>query len=231
MNKKCLILLIGPESTSTRLFTEIFSQHPDILGTENATTHVDHMDQVWDLVENDCITDASEILPINTEHKYILTRRSIPHGKDNKPAEYMKFPNLENFYETCQLKNLPLILLITTRSVVPNLISWTYERASSNGLFENSKNQYWESYKYLFSIINKYNIPFYFVSLEALIYEEQNYINSIFQLLGLSHFQLNKELRKDVNTNRYKLFLKNFLDKKQSKHIGINKFIKQIIRK
>ena len=215
--KRKILLIIGPESSGTRIFTDILSQHPKILGTKNASTHIDILDDFWDFIEKNEIKKAVKIFPNFDDYEYILTRRSMPHGqKVNEAAKYMKFPNLKGFYQVCKLMNFKLLILITTRSVVANLLSWTHQRASAEGSFKKASIQYREAYKFLFSFINQNNIPFYFVSLEAFILDTHDYLNSIFQLIDLSNIKMEIKERRDVNEKRYFSFFKGNLDKPKS---------------
>jgi hypothetical protein len=133
----------------------------------------------------------------------------MPHaGATTEAAQPMEFPNLWLLQDLCQHMNLELVILITTRSTAANLASWTLNRASSGGFIALAKKQYQSAYRYLFGFIFRAQVPFFFLSLEALLLDEQKYIQSIFQLLGLSEYPVMLDLHPDVNQTRYKWYSK-----------------------
>lgn len=207
---KKLILVIGPEATGTRVLTEIFSQHPKILGTSNASSHHDCLDLVWKELELGNIEKAIELMPDIEEFECILSRRSLPHSLEvGKAAKFMKFTNLKNLRKLCSAINLDLILLITTRSAIAHLAAWTLTRSSTQKSWEKADLQYHQAYLYLFSFIKRYKTPFYFISLESLLLDREKYVQSIFQLLGLSPYEVSLNLDSQVNHKRYDWYSEN----------------------
>lgn len=207
--EKKLVLVIGPESTGTRVFTEILSNHPDVLGTPEALQHVDVLDEVWRELESNSLRGAMHALPGFQDVQCILTRRSIPHAKAvAETARPMDFPDLWSLYDLCQQMKLKLVILITARSTAANLASWTINRASSGGFLELSQKQYQAAYRCLFGFLFRAQAPFFFLSLEALLLDRQDYIQSIFQLLGLPEYPVDLDLHPEVNQKRYSWYSK-----------------------
>ncbi len=203
---KKLLLLIGPESSGTRVFAEILSGHPMILGTPQASEHYDVLDDVWKELGAGHIERARRAFPDLQEAEYVLTRRSMPHARAiNEAARFMDFANLWGLHELCRRLGLDLVLLITTRSAAANLASWTINRASPGGSLKRAKEQYHAAYRYLFEFLIKSEVPFFFLSLEALLLDRQEYVQSVFQLLGLYPPQhiVELDIRAEVNWQRY----------------------------
>ena len=207
---KKLVLIIGPEATGTRLLTEIFSQHPKILGTKNASSHHDCLDLVWKELEAGNIEKAITLMPDIQEFECILSRRSLPHSLEvGKAAKFMKFTNLKNLRKLCLAMDLDLILLITTRSAIAHLTAWTLTRSSTQKSWQNAELQYHRAYLYLFSFIKRYKTSFYFISLESLLLDREKYVQSIFQLLDLSSHEVSLDLDSQVNHRRYDWYSEN----------------------
>ena len=61
--RKKMLLLLGPESSGTRVFTSILSKHPKVLGTPEALGHLDVLDPVWQSLENLKTKEASQKIP------------------------------------------------------------------------------------------------------------------------------------------------------------------------
>ena len=208
-----LVLVIGPEATGTRVLTEILSQHPNILGTSNASSHHDCLDLVWKELETGNIDKAVSLMPDLQEFECVLSRRSMPHSLEvGKAAKYMKFSKLKNLRKLCLKMNLDLILLITTRSTVAHLAAWTLTRASTQKTWSRAEQQYRRAYLYLFSFIKKYHTHFYFLSLESLLLDREKYIQSLFQLLKLPPYELSLDLNSQVNYKRYDWYTENIVE-------------------
>lgn len=196
-----LIIVAGAESTGTRVFTEIFSQHPQIRGSEQASNHNDILDDLWQKIASSQASVLAEFEKINSD--IILTRRSYPHGGYKKAAQYMKFPPLQTLLNKCKEENIEATVLVTTRSPLANLSSWTEKRASASKQKERALNQYQRSY---FEIINaciETNTIYYILSLEAVALEGNGYINSIFKLLNLPGHQCIITPKEDFNSKWY----------------------------
>jgi hypothetical protein len=203
---KTVCLLIGPESTGTRLFASILSEHPKVLGTPEATTHLDILDPVWQALEQNRVSEAIRIFPDYTDKQCIITRRSLPHAVGpGQPARYMHFVDLCRFNRLCKRMQLGLVLLVTSRSPIPNLYSWKNNRLSAGRSYERAQAQYYASYCHVFDFIRKHRVQYYIVGLEALIVDGQNYVQSLFQLLGLSEYKVGLALNTDINLKYYGL--------------------------
>jgi hypothetical protein len=203
---KIICLLIGPESTGTRLFASVLSEHPKVLGTPGATAHLDILDPVWQALEQNRVSEAIRIFPDYTDKQCIITRRSLPHAaRPGQPARYMHFVDLGRFNQLCKRMQFGLVLLVTSRSPIPNLYSWTNNRLSAAGSYKRARAQYHASYCHVFDFVRKHRVQYYIVSLEALIMDGQNYVQSLFQLLGLSEYKVGLALNTDINLKYYGL--------------------------
>lgn len=201
---KKLCLLIGPESSGTRVITSILSQHPHVLGTPEASGHLDILDDVWLALESNHLSAALSAFPAMQDYQCVLTRRSMPHARVyGEPAIYMNFSDLFALKKLCDKKQLDLVLFITSRSYIPNLGSWTQNRLSAQRSLEKAELQYQASYRYLFDFIHKSRLPYYMLSLEGLILDGQEYVQSLFQILGLENYTVQLDLRPDVNLKYY----------------------------
>ena len=99
-----------------------------------------------------------------------------------------------------------LVLLVTSRSPIPNLYCWQNNRLSAGRSYERAQTQYYASYCHVFDFIRKYRVQYYIVGLEALIVDGQNYVQSLFQLLGLSEYKVGLALKTDINLKYYGLY-------------------------
>jgi len=205
-NKDCtrLYLVIGPESTATRLITKLLSQHPNVVGTLDASEHVDVLDDVWRFVENGEFQKAKDVLPTINKGSVFVTRRSMPHSLSaNKPAEYLNFPDIYSFYKFCSENRISLYLFVTSRSPVPTYVSSVNNRDSVSKSLKKAKFQNMASYMFLFEAIIKLNLPFSLISLEALLNDKANFINSLFEIMGLDKSDLELDLHEDINLKKY----------------------------
>ena len=203
-----LALIIGPESTATRLFTSILSQHPQVLGTPDAKKHDDLLDDVWAKLKGGDIQGALTCLPDLQGYEYLLTRRTIPYGgQSGVDATPLDIPPLWALYGLCQQAGLDLIVLITTRSTAANLASWTLARASCDSL-KKARFMYHRAYRYIFEFLIRHtaSVPFFFLSMEALLLDRQWYVQSIFEILGLPSFHVELDLNTEVNEKRYEWY-------------------------
>jgi hypothetical protein len=201
-----VILVVGPESTGTRAFTEILSAHPAVAGTHDARTHGDLLDPVWQaLVEGDRV-EAVTRMRLHAGRPIVVTRRSLPHGpRPGAAAEYRRFPPLQAFLDVTATCGRHPVVLITTRSPLANVVSWARERSSARNDLPAALRQYWAAYRLLFGICAKGTFPFHLLSLEALALEGSEYVTSLFTLLGLppTDVPLDVVQRPDVNLRRY----------------------------
>lgn len=207
--RRTLAIVIGPESSGTRVFTEILSQHQQVDGTTDARDHGDILDESWRRLSLNDIQGAKECFPATSEAPYVLTRRSMPHAvRQGAPAEYMEFAHLPNIYRMCRIMDFDILMLITCRSTAANLASWTTSRASAGGSIHKAIAQYHASYVSLFTFISQYTVPFFFLSLEALLLDKQAYVNSIFELMGLPHHKVEVQFNQAVNARHYTWYQK-----------------------
>jgi len=199
-----LALVIGPESSGTRILTAILSQHPKILGTPDASPHGDVLDEVWRQIAQGDVEKAREVFPNPADRECVLTRRSLPHALNvGEPARYMDFSNLAGLHALARQLGLDLILLITTRSTAANLASWTATRSSPGKSLDKARQQYFASYLHIFSFLQETGVPFFLLSLEAFLLDRHEYVQSVFQMLGLDFHPLEITARADVNRSRY----------------------------
>lgn len=206
---KKILIIIGPESSGTRVFMNLFSKHEKAVGNTSPNSHVDVLDDIWHYLEQRKIISAKPKLPDIAKNQFYVTRRSMPHASSpGISAGYMQFPPLADFLRYCKKSDLNPIVLITNRSPIANLFSWSQNRASSNGDIEKSYQQYKESYIQIFKSVTKYNVPYLMLSMEALLVDKQDYINSIFKLCDIPTTEFDDDINFDVNMKHYKLFLR-----------------------
>ena len=118
----------------------------------------------------------------------------------------MDFSNLWRLKRLCDKMELELVIFVTSRSPIPNLASWTGSRMSVERSSIKAIAQYQASYCHIFNFIQKTKVEYYILSLESLILDGQDYVQSIFQLLGLPEFLIDLELKADVNRKYYGKF-------------------------
>ena len=192
-----LILVLGPESTGTRWLSSVFSKHPDVEGPSGK--HDDKLDKFW-FSKKEC----DFLNAVNISSEALLVRRSIPAGiepgKKAKFGVFQEFSQLANF---CKKYNIVVQVLITTRSILPHLNSWTKSRASVDKSLVKSYIQYQMVYRYLFNWINEYRLSFLLVSLESAVYEGGEFISGVWRFLGLKPYEIAIEGNKRVNTVHY----------------------------
>lgn len=202
MNKK-VILVLGPESSGTRITSNVLSQHPEIDFFTGNDGHHDRLDVVWDNLDNDDIK-------IESENEYILTRRSLPHSRgDGANAKFEDYFNLKKFYERVNSNGMELILIVTIRDPISNLCSWAKNRKSTEGSMDKAYQQYKSATLYIFDFIKNNDVNFIISPLESLVLGGEDYINSIFNLIGLKSVDLSYETKGDVNKKHYEWFKNN----------------------
>ena len=205
---KLIILITGPESSGTRFFREVFASNNQILNDKKIKNHADILDEFWKNLEEKKITEAIKKFPKNPKNKIIVTRRSIPSGiKPGQNAKYMVFPNLELFIKLSKNMGYEILLLVTSRSPIANIISMKENRSSVNGSITKAFNQYQGSYRYLFKIIDKYNLIFFLVSIESLVHDKEHLINSLYKYLEITYNKSTFKVKKNINMKYYKDFL------------------------
>lgn len=186
LNQPNLILVVGAESTATRFVSKILAIHDSIEGEKFPEKHYDFLDDVWKSIEYNSEEKTLELFPEPKENSILLTRRSIPHSLEpDSAAVYGEFPPIESFLKLAQRKGFVPVVLVTTRSPLPNIMSWKQQRSSSEGSFKKTLQQYQWVYPYIFSAISSTRSTYYILSQEAMLLEGYDYIKSIFYLLGL----------------------------------------------
>ncbi len=207
-NKK-IILVIGPESSATRAFSHALNNHSSIYKTAEPVrnNHSDILDEFWLNIETEDLHKAKELFPEIPSGKIILTRRSIPHGlKPGMKAIYKSCPKLQTFKDLCDDLQYQILLIITSRSLVPNLISWSSERSSANGSFSKAFVQYQMAYREIFKFIEHNDLAYLLVSAESLSLDQEDLIKSIYSILGFSEKNFSIKAKPDLNFDRYKQY-------------------------
>jgi hypothetical protein len=198
MNKvTTCILLVGPESSGTRWLGGIVGQHPDVYGPTGG--HSDPLDFYWREPETNPFKDG------RLENQIVLTRRSLPSAvSEDTEANYMEFPDLKALEQHCLESNVVLKVLIITRSPEANISSWSHSRASAAGSKAHAVEQYRAAYQYILGWLSRPDSPeFWFLSFEAVLFEGDQYLNSIFRLLGLCSFHTRIQSDYAVNFPHY----------------------------
>ena len=203
-----IILVTGPESSGTRIFTEILAQHPDVIGTRNAQDHHDVLDHVWQFVARRESRAAARALAEFPRDKTVLTRRSMPHGsRPGASAEYRRFPDLDGFTRVCEQAERPLQMLVTSRSPAACLASSVAQRASVAGNYALAGNQYLAAYNEIFRVALLRRVPYLIISVEALVLDGDAYIQSLFSLCKLPAAEVDLHAAGNPNTARYLEFM------------------------
>ena len=188
IKKKCIIV-IGLESTGTRIFSKLLTDKLMIDGKTSESGHSDILDNVW--------RGEMQIVKSN----YILTRRSMPHGRGVDPAKFLDFPRIYLFCNLMGFLGHKVYSLITTRSPAANINSWVNKRASVGGKRDLAIKQYDACYKRIFesfiSLSPERSVEYCILSLEGLILDRLNYVNGIYNVIGLPtvnkiHQEINK---------------------------------------
>ncbi len=196
--RRC-VLVAGPESSGTRWIAGLLSQHPLALGTSGE--HEDPLQKFW---SGEGGAFPAEFM--DGGYQLLVTRRSLPSSRDlSSPANYLQFDDLRRLDTLCEERGIELVLVITTRSPLANLQSWTDERASTSGEFGKAIAQYHASYRFLFDTLAS-DIPYWFVSLEGAVSEGAAYVSSLFRLLGLEPFTVLLSPNAAVNFRQYAAF-------------------------
>jgi len=205
---KRTVLVVGPESTGTRVLTSVLTQHPSVFGAVDAPNHEDVLDEVWRYVQSGDLDLATEHFP-KAQGKLLLTRRSMPHGAGpGALARYNDFANLSGFHEVHRRVGRQLELLITVRDPIGNLSSWARSRASAAGDMSRAFVQYQQAYRHVFAFIAAYDVPFLCVPLESLLLGGTDLANALAAALGLPACdKLRFSPRKSVNTKHYSSFI------------------------
>ena len=179
-NRKSCILVVGPESSGTRVIADIISQHPDICSHRGG--HDDILNEYWNSGNQNILQEVIQ------KQDIILTRRSMPSGYGSRAAKFLEFDDLEKFALDCDLLGVEISVVITTRSPQANLISWQRSRVSVSGSISKAISQYQASFKHLFLWLNNQpNILYWVISLEGCIHEGRMYFEALYELLGLNH--------------------------------------------
>lgn len=219
---KTMILVAGPESSGTRIFTESLSQHPLVSGSPTASDHFDLMDDVWTAVRNGDRSAAVTLLQQAQLNPTVITRRSLPHGPAvGQPAPYMKFPNFDLFHEIVSECGYRLVVMVATRSPLATAVSSRLQRDSVGGDIQKSFNQYQASLQHVTGFCLSHSVPFFILSLEAAVLDGAAYFNSLFRMLGLPlSTEFRFEGKPNVNGRRYQWADDNLADELRTEKIS-----------
>lgn len=199
-----VLLIVGPESSGTRIFTDIFSRHPAALGTDAALQHGDLLDTTWQALADGRRRDAVTALRELPRDRFIVTRRSLPHGQaPGTAARFGEFPDLDGFVTACEAARRSVMVLFTTRSPAPCMASTVAQRASVRGDPELARQQYAAAGAAIVGLIARRRLPFQILSLEALVLDGDDYVQSLFLLLGLGSAPVELPATRNPNRRRY----------------------------
>lgn len=205
--KKC-IFVIGPESSGTRIFTDILSTCPEITGTDAAQQHQDLLDEVWDQMQFGSKRKAKQSFTSLNPKQHIITRRSFPHGRPgSRPAKFRVYPHLKQMVKLVRKAGYTPVFLITTRSAPANIESWTRNRASASSSIENAYRQYREAYAHIIIQAHKQRVDYLLLSLEALHTTPSTYLDGILALIGVKGSCSIDSLQASSNTARHEQLL------------------------
>ena len=205
-----LFIVVGAESSATRLVTEILVSHPNVLGEKNPKNHEDLFDNIWSKLDSEDFDEAKRLMPRIKENLKYITRRSVPHAlKPGTSAHYFEFPPLKNFLKIAKNKGFNPLVLVTVRSPIPNLLSWKNNRASADSSLKKSLKQYQSVYPYIFHSISLTKCQYYIIPHEAIMLDSDNFLHTLFELLNLDvgKIDIDLEIKTDVNQKYYKEFI------------------------
>lgn len=199
-----VLLVIGPESTGTRILTTTLSQHPAISGSPDAVEHEDCLASVWRCLERGDVDAASSALRAN-EHPLILTRRSLPaSARAGIGARFCDFADLDAFADVAARAGRSVTVFLTVRDPLANLASWVQSRYSTQGSLASAHTQYREAIAHAVDFVTRRDIPYLITPLEALGAGGASYVNGLFSVLGLEALdEVRYEHRPDVNTKHH----------------------------
>lgn len=194
-----IILVCGPMSTGTRIFTRLLSEHPDICGLTEGDDHYDLLDNMWEEIRQAkygaAMTELKQTLKDKQDYKYIITRRSSPHGTKVGSSGESYYPDFDTFFNIA-LAQTGIVVFVTSRNPYAALESATLKRAATEGDKEIAWEMYQEALEDIFvSFPRPSDLDFYgayIVSLEGLFYEKYNYLNGMLNLLSLSPMEETK---------------------------------------
>lgn len=175
-----ILLVVGPESTGTRIISKALGEHPKFVGPEG--NHADPLDGFW---------SGKEALPTNSNH---VTRRSFPASIPGEPAQYLIFPDLR------LLSGHDVRVVVTSRSPKHAIESAQKKRSSVNGDYEKALTQYQEAYKSIFRQISQEEWPFVTVSIEG-FFNDPAYAEGVFEILGIETYRPRGVQWRDPNQN------------------------------
>lgn len=176
-----ILLVVGPESSGTRIMASVLSSHPQVLGSDQGGRHSDALEHIWSLV-NDGYDAASSFRAL--EPGWHLTRRSMPHSSmPGAAARFMEFPALGAFLRCADEAGVNVVAVVTTRSPAAHLGSWTASRRSVRQDAQKAVEQYHKAYTAIFAALA--DRVFYVTSLEGLTHEGAPYLGGLLGCLGL----------------------------------------------
>jgi len=175
MNNKTAYLVLGAESSCTRFITNCLIK----AGCTGRTWNDNHEQEI----------DFEE-----PTDDLIVWRRSYPHKWDN-PDNYpyiikntIGWPDTDAMYDRLINLDYKVKVVVTMRDWFVTSMSGVNKgfRPHTNTLSKAYDNTN-QSYKRIFSFINKYELDYVIVSYESLIVSGENYLNRILDLLELNN--------------------------------------------
>lgn len=175
-----LILVTGPESSGTRWIASLISQHPQVdIGTDG--THADPLDDFWNY--------RTDVVPKGT----IVTRRSLPAGRNGDAARYLDFDD----FDRLPLNDLKVV--VTVRHPWANARSMAHSRKSVRQNMSSAVNQLWAAYLHVFDYLRRHHIGYVLLPIESVVVDGSDAIRALFPLLGLEPYTVKVEADSRVN--------------------------------
>jgi hypothetical protein len=153
--KNCF-MIIGPESSGTRMLTRIF--------IDSGCIGSDDHDQFFD--------SAPPLEEMN-----VVWRRSIPHGG-------IKEPNIEEMYNHLISNNYNITIIVISRDIFCTIFSQIQNNHVENKhqSIENIQN----SFLFLFNLIKKLNAKYFMINYESLILHKDWTIDNLSKLINFN---------------------------------------------
>lgn len=151
---KRAFIVVGPESSGTRMLTEIFVRS----GCDGVSDHVQEFDTNPPL-----------------EQKNIVWRRSVPHGG-------VKNPDIDYMFDYLKNKNYNVTFIVINRDIfctVKSQVKNEHTKTES----ESIKNIQ-DSFLFIFDFIKKSNIEYFLINYESLVYQKINTLQNLSNLIN-----------------------------------------------
>jgi len=176
---KKLIILAGPPRSGTRIASWAISRLSEVAGLRayKEALGKQDLDDLWDMSVEDAAKKLNELTPSD---KHALIRRCQPHA-----GRWYSFDHIKKVADLAG-RELVIVVLTRDRTIVYQSHYRTVgpEKWGARKKFTVS----WlnKAYEAVFEAINKYNLKFFILSYETLMWLKDNYIQQLATTLKIS---------------------------------------------